>query len=71
MTVREHLEQVLATLPERRQAELLDFARFLQSRDLELEAREWQVFGQQQFAKCYGPNEPEYTEADLKVKTSP
>ena len=36
----------------------------------ELHARqehvEWRQFGAQQLARAYGPNEPEYTAADLK-----
>jgi hypothetical protein len=63
MSVRETLEKVLAGLPEARQREVLDFAAFL---SWQQERDEWRQFGKAQFARAYGPNEPEYTSADLK-----
>jgi hypothetical protein len=63
MTVREVLNQVLDGLPEERVREVLDFAMFLKWRD---EDQLWQQFGLEQLAKAYGPDEPEYTEADMK-----
>ena len=35
------------------------------------ERDEWQQFGAQQFARGYGPNEPEYTLADVKPEPQP
>lgn len=68
MTLRERLDKVLAELPERRLCEVLDFAsylRWLEQRDHE-ERQDWQQFGLSQLARAYGPDEPEYTEADFK-----
>jgi hypothetical protein len=63
MSVREILETHLENLPDDRLRELLDFVEFLNWRD---EREGWRVFGQEQLARAYGPNEPEYTLADLK-----
>lgn len=63
MTLRERLDNVVAVLPEDHLRELVDFAQFLASRTEQLE---WQAFGRSQFAAAYGPDEPEYTLADLK-----
>lgn len=63
MTVKETLEQLLDGLAEERLREILAFAEFLSWRD---ERARWQQFGKAQFARAYGPNEPEYTSADLK-----
>lgn len=65
MTVKESLEEVMDTLPEGRQRQVLDFAEFLSWQE---ERQEWREFGQAQFARAYGPNEPEYTLADLKTE---
>lgn len=62
MTTREAIEQLLRDLPEDRLGEVLDFAQFLRSRD---EQQAWREFGRTQLARTYGPDEPEYTEADL------
>jgi hypothetical protein len=73
MTLRERLDQVLAELPEHRLCEVLDFAgylRWLEHRNQE-ERRDWQQFGLSQFARAYGPEEPEYTAADLKPEHQP
>jgi len=63
MTVQETLVHVVAALPEPRQREVLDFAEFLSSRE---EQAAWRQFGRAQFARAYGPNEPDYTSADVK-----
>ena len=63
MTVRERLQEVIDALPEHRQREVLNFAEFL---SLHEDHEAWQRFGQEQFARCYGPGEPEYTLDDLK-----
>ncbi len=63
MSVKETLEKVLEGLPEERLREVLDFAEFLSWQE---ERQAWRQFGQAQFARAYGPNEPEYTSADLK-----
>ncbi len=63
MSAKERLEKTLETLPEERLREVLDFAEFLSQRE---EQEAWRQFGQAQFGKAYGPNEPEYSLADLK-----
>ena len=62
MTAKEALEQLLRDLPEDRLTQVLNYARFL---TLEGEHEAWREFGRTQLAKLYGPDEPEYTEADL------
>jgi hypothetical protein len=68
MTVLETLHQVLESFPEDRLRQILDYARFLSWAE---EREDWQQFGRLQLARAYGPDEPEYTEADLKRKGSP
>jgi hypothetical protein len=63
MTVKETLEKVLSDLPEERLREVLDFAEFLNWRQ---EREGWRQLGQAQLARAYGPDEPDYTPADLK-----
>ncbi len=73
MTPRESIDKVLNELPEMRLYEVLDFARYLrwlEERDRQ-EREDWQRFGQSNLAKAYGPEEPEYTEADLKPELNP
>ena len=67
MSVKETLERILDNLPEGRQREVLDFAEFLSWQE---ERKEWREFGKAQFARAYGPDEPEYTTADLKPEPS-
>ena len=62
------VHEILAGLCEEQLREVLDFARFLQVRQ---EHEEWRQFGAQQLARAYGPDEPEYTEADLKPELNP
>jgi hypothetical protein len=60
MTTREALNKLLEGMPEERLRELLDFAVRLCE-----EGDGWRSFGQAQLSRAYGPNEPEYTEADV------
>jgi hypothetical protein len=72
MTTREAIDKVLKDLPEPRLWEVLDFARYL--RWLEKEANEecaaWHRLNAAQAALSDGPEEPVYTEADIKRKIS-
>jgi hypothetical protein len=72
LSTTEKLLKVLGELPETRRCEVLDFARYLYW--LEQQAKEereaWLTFGLDR-PELYGPNEPEYTEADLKPETKP
>jgi len=72
-STKEKLLQVVDTLPEMRLCELLDFARYLRwLEQQEKEEREaWLNFGQAHLTEAYGPDEPEYTEADLKPDPNP
>ena len=63
MSAKQALVDLLEQLPDERVREILDFARFV---TLEEERQEWTQFGREQFARAYGPDEPEYTPADLK-----
>jgi Protein of unknown function (DUF2281) len=65
MSVKEALDKVLATLPEERLREVLDFAEFLNDKT---ERSAWRQFGQAQLARAYGPDEPDYSSADLKKR---
>jgi hypothetical protein len=73
MTTKEKVLKVLDALPEARLAEVLDFARFLYwlERQAKEEAEDWQRFGLEQHARAYGPDEPDYTEADVKPGPNP
>jgi hypothetical protein len=68
MSTKNTLYQLLATFPEEQMQLVLDFARFVQTRQ---EQDEWRRFGARQLARAYGPQEPEYTEADLKPERQP
>lgn len=57
----QELKQLIAELSEEQVRQVADFAKFLRWSD---ERREWREFGQQQFAKAYGEDEPDYTLAD-------
>jgi hypothetical protein len=65
MEMQEAIQELLKELPDERVREVLDFTRFIaQSND----ADEWRAFGQRQFARAYGDDEPEYSEADIKSR---
>jgi hypothetical protein len=68
MSVKKTLDDLLATFPEDQLREILEFAQFVNARQ---EREEWRRFGAQQLARAYGPDEPEYTEADLKPELNP
>ncbi len=68
MTTKATLDKLLQSLPEERLHQLLDFARFLQ---LQEERQAWQQFGRARFARAYGPDEPEYTPADIRAERNP
>jgi hypothetical protein len=68
MNTRGDLDPLLETLSEERFRQLIEFARFLV---IEQERQEWGQFGQDQFARAYGPDEPEYTAADIKPSRGP
>jgi len=68
MSVRQSLDKLLEGLPEQRLREVLEFAEFLAWRE---DRAAWQQFGQAQFARAYGPNEPDYSTADLKRGPNP
>lgn len=68
MTTRENLHKVLEGMPEARLRDVLMFAQFLSWHE---EREEWRSFGQAQLARAYGPDEPEYTETDLKPELNP
>jgi hypothetical protein len=63
MTVKESLDRVVGELPEERLRAVLDFAMFL---SWQQDREGWKQFGQAQFARAYGPDEPDYSVADLK-----
>ena len=67
MTTKDALTQVLARLDEERLREVLDFARFVSARD---ERREWTDLALEGLARAYGPDEPEYSETDIKEDAS-
>jgi len=67
MSTREQLDAVIAQLPEEALSQILRFARrMLDDEDW----AEWEQFSQEQFARAYGPDEPEYTLADVKRRES-
>ncbi len=68
MSTREALGKLLEAMPEERVREVLDFAVFLQGQE---EQSGWRRFGQAQLARAYGPDEPEYTLAEVKQENRP
>ncbi len=67
MSTKEALTALIERMPEDRLREVLDFALFV-SRQSEREA--WTGLALDGLARAYGPDEPEYTEADLKPERS-
>ncbi len=66
MSTKQALTELMDRLPEERQAEVLDFARFVAGLE---SGEDWRRFGREQLARAYGGDEPEYTHADLKPET--
>jgi hypothetical protein len=62
MSTREQLDALISRLPPEQLSQLLEIAREL-ARDEDRAA--WQQFGPEQFARAYGPDEPDYTRADV------
>ena len=65
MSARQALSELLERLPEERVRKVLEFARLLSGEE---ERDEWARFGREQFARAYGPDEPDYTPDDLKPR---
>lgn len=63
MTMRETLAEMVKAMPETQLREVLDFARFVTSC---AERREWSDLALDGLERAYGPDEPDYTEADIK-----
>ena len=68
MSAIDRLEPILESLSEDRVRQLIDFARFLA---VEQDRQEWPWFGQERLARAYGPDEPDYTEADIRPNRKP
>lgn len=68
MNTKNALNELLTKLGEDQLQIILEFARFVHFRQ---EREEWRSFGAGQLARCYGPDEPEYTEADVKSELNP
>ncbi len=63
MTTRQALKDLVEQMGEDELREVLDFARFLSSR---AEREAWRGLALAQLERAHGPEESEYTEADLK-----
>ena len=63
MSARESLRKLIEEMPDERLRQVLNFAEFLSWQE---ERAAWRAFRQAQLARAYGPDEPEYTVADLK-----
>ena len=61
------IQELVEGLPDERVREVLDFARFIAQTN---DADEWRAFGQRQFSRAFGDDEPEYSEADLKPRAT-
>jgi hypothetical protein len=67
------INYMLAQLPTPRQHQVLDFVRslrWLEAKDQE-ERDAWLKFGPGEWAELYGPDDDEYTEADIKPELNP
>ena len=67
MTTKETISALLKEMPEDRQRAVLNFARFVSRR---AEGDEWTGLALEHLSRAYGPDEPQYTEADLKPEHS-
>lgn len=67
MNTRERLNEILDQLPETRLFQIEDFARYLywQEKRTREEREDWLRLGMKSLARAYGPNEPEYTIANV------
>ena len=63
MSTREALAEMVKAMPETQLREVLDFARSVTS---SAERREWNDLALGGLERAYGPDEPDYTEADIK-----
>lgn len=68
MSTKELLHRVVDELPEEQARALLELA---ESLPLRREAEEWRAFARQQMSRLWGPDEPEYSLADLKPELNP
>jgi hypothetical protein len=68
MNSRAELIAMIEALPDERVNQLFDFAKYL---SWQQESRDWREFGKQQFAKAFGDDEPEYSEADVQTRPTP
>jgi hypothetical protein len=66
-TTLQSIQGVLQKLDEDQLRRVLEYAQALGSQD---EHDLWRRFGRNQFARAYGDNEPEYSEADVKPELS-
>jgi hypothetical protein len=68
MTTRASLEKLIGDLPDDRLKALLEYGEFLRWQE---ERESWQKLGRAQLSRAYGPNEPEYSIADLSRERQP
>ncbi len=66
MTVRQKVDELLSGMSEEQQRIVLELARFLSAQS---QQDEWRRAARDQFAKAYGDEEPEYTDADVKAES--
>lgn len=63
MTAKQALLELVTKLPEESAAELLEIAKSVVGGD---EEHDWRHLAVGHFARVYGSDEPEYTEADIR-----